>query len=202
MSPAKKVTNLVKLALHMSQSVIAATFPSKRRPKAMTETAKVKTKTETRILVMMGSLFFLKCSQSCLTKYCYQFFLKYLREIERNWSENTYFVVWVAPHIVKYLKPTQIYLTFFRLVASDCVPRWRQEATYLRFLHGFVQSSPQLILQCVIILRGVHIHSLEQTVEAVQLALKDNKASVLEYVINLISTKPIKWYWGLIQVRY
>lgn len=86
-------------------------------------------------------------------------------------------------------------------MASDCVPRWRQEAAYLRFIHGFVQSAPQLVLQSVIFLKGIHIHSLHHSMEAVQLALKDEeKGSVIEALVALTNDKPLRWYWGLIQV--
>ena len=88
----------------------------------------------------------------------------------------------------------------YRLVASDCVPRWRAEAEYLRFIHGFLQSAPQLLLQSVILLKGIHIHSLHEVVEAIQLAIEDQN-SIIDSITLLISTKPLRWYWGLIQVK-
>lgn len=86
-------------------------------------------------------------------------------------------------------------------MASDCAPRWHHEAAYLRFIHGFVQSAPQLVLQCVIVLKGVHIHSLHQTVEAIQSALKEENVSVIQALLALTAEKPLRWFWGLIQVH-
>ena len=93
---------------------------------------------------------------------------------------------------------------FSRIVASDCVPRWKPEAEYLRFIHGFVQSAPQLLLQSVILLKGIHIHSLHDVIEAIQLSLRTSEegGSVIGAVTSLISTKPLRWYWGLIQVSF
>jgi len=91
------------------------------------------------------------------------------------------------------------FYTAFMLVASDCVPRWRAEAEYLRFIHGFLQSAPQLLLQSVILLKGIHIHSLHEVVEAIQLSIEDQN-SIIESITLLISTKPLRWYWGLIQL--
>ena len=80
------------------------------------------------------------------------------------------------------------------------MPRWRAEAEYLRFIHGFLQSAPQLLLQSVILLKGIHIHSLHEVVEAIQLAIEDQN-SIIDSITLLISTKPLRWYWGLIQVK-
>ena len=87
-------------------------------------------------------------------------------------------------------------------MASGCLRKWRLEAAYLRFIHGFVQSAPQLILQSVIFLKGIHIHSLKQTVEAVQRVLQgqDQNLSMADALSYLTQDKPLRWYWGLIQV--
>jgi len=94
------------------------------------------------------------------------------------------------------------FYTAFMIVASDCIPKWKPEAEYLRFIHGFVQSAPQLLLQSIIMLKGVHIHSLHDTIETVQVSLKSGEG--LESIISAISAltldKPLRWYWGLIQV--
>ena len=74
------------------------------------------------------------------------------------------------------------------------------EAEYLRFIHGFLQSAPQLVLQSVILLKGIHIHSLHQTVEAIQKALADEDMTLVQAFTFLTQDRPIKWYWGLIQV--
>lgn len=90
-------------------------------------------------------------------------------------------------------------------MASGCYRRWRVEAAYLRFIHGYLQSVPQLLLQSVIVFKGVHIHSLHHTVEAIQRALLDDgqeggSLSVMDALSQLIQDKPLRWYWGLIQV--
>ena len=103
-----------------------------------------------------------------------------------------------------------VFFTYFRIVASGCFRRWRREAAYLRFIHGFLQSAPQLILQSVIVLKGVHIHSLHQIVEAVQKALQsgsgdgesDGGVTVFESLSYLTQDKPLRWYWGLIQAGF
>ena len=89
-----------------------------------------------------------------------------------------------------------------RIVASDCIPKWKPEAEYLRFIHGFVQSAPQLLLQSIILLKGVHIHSLHDTIETVQVSLKSGEGldSTISAISALTSDKPLRWYWGLIQV--
>ena len=87
-------------------------------------------------------------------------------------------------------------------MASDCLPKWKPEAEYLRFIHGFVQSAPQLLLQSIILLKGVHIHSLHDTIETVQVSLKSGEGldSTITAISALTSDKPLRWYWGLIQV--
>ena len=91
-------------------------------------------------------------------------------------------------------------------MASGCFRRWRRESAYLRFIHGFLQSAPQLILQSVIVLKGIHIHSLHQTVDAIQKALQsggnteEGGITVLDSLSYLMQDKPLRWYWGLIQV--
>lgn len=86
-------------------------------------------------------------------------------------------------------------------MASGCYRRWRVEAAYLRFIHGYLQSVPQLLLQSVIVFKGVHIHSLHHTIEAVQRALHaEDGSNVMDALSQLIQGKPLRWYWGLIQV--
>jgi len=94
------------------------------------------------------------------------------------------------------------FYTAFMIVASDCLPKWKPEAEYLRFIHGFVQSAPQLLLQSIILLKGVHIHSLHDTIETVQVSLKSGEGfdSTISAISALTSDKPLRWYWGLIQI--
>ena len=99
-----------------------------------------------------------------------------------------------------HLTLTFIFIFDYRLIASDCKRKWRMEAEYLRFIHGFLQSAPQLVLQSVILLKGIHIHSLHQTVEAIQKALADEDMTLVQAFTFLTQDRPIKWYWGLIQV--
>ncbi len=85
----------------------------------------------------------------------------------------------------------------FRLIGSDCVPRWKRESNYLRFIHGFVQSASQLVFQTVIILKGVHIHSLQQLVQVVQDVWSKPEVeagSVTEAVSSFLQDKPLAWY--------
>jgi hypothetical protein len=51
-----------------------------------------------------------------------------------------------------------------RLIGADCQPRWKAEAHYLRAVQGFLQSGPQVVLQLVLLLKGVIIHSLRDTI--------------------------------------
>ena len=85
-------------------------------------------------------------------------------------------------------------------MASGCFRRYRHEAAYLRFIQGFMQSAPQLILQSTILLKGIHIHSLHQTVEAIQKALLQEDLSIVDAITYLTENKPLRWYWGLLQV--
>ena len=74
------------------------------------------------------------------------------------------------------------------------------EAEYLRFIHGFLQSAPQLLLQSVILFKGIHIHSLHQTMEAIQKAVADENMTLVQAFTFLTQDRPVRWYWGLLQV--
>ncbi len=51
------------------------------------------------------------------------------------------------------------------MVGSGCHSRWAEECAYLRAIEGFLQAAPQLVLQMVVISRGVLIHSLRDTMK-------------------------------------
>jgi hypothetical protein len=107
-----------------------------------------------------------------------------------------------------YFKQNQTILIsnfFFRIIGADCQTRkgrWHKESAYLRCLQGFFQSAPQLILQSVILTKGILIHSLRELIDNVHIYLaspvQDQAFSTLLEVT--FSEKPLKWFWGLIQV--
>ena len=80
-----------------------------------------------------------------------------------------------------------------RLSIGRFRPAWRHLSVYLRSIHGFFQSSPQLVLQLVILAKGIRIHSLAQTIEQLE---EHGGEGFLDY----LAAKPWRWYWGLIQV--
>jgi hypothetical protein len=107
-----------------------------------------------------------------------------------------------------YFKQNQTILIsnfFFRIIGADCQTRkgrWHKESAYLRCLQGFFQSAPQLILQSVILTKGILIHSLRELIDNVHIYLaspvQDQAFSTLLEVT--FSEKPLKWFWGLIQI--
>lgn len=60
-----------------------------------------------------------------------------------------------------------VFPPFPRLIGSHCQPRWLPEASYLRAVQGFLQSGPQLVLQTVVVAKGVVIHSLRDVLKQV-----------------------------------
>ena len=86
-------------------------------------------------------------------------------------------------------------MLFFRICCARFRPKWRQLSVYLRSIQGFLQSAPQLVLQVIILAKGVHIHSLEQAVSVLSGSGYD-----LQALADYMAAKPLKWYWGLIQV--
>ena len=71
--------------------------------------------------------------------------------------------------IVLYLLPNHpCTCTFdYRMIGSGCHSRWAEECAYLRAIEGFLQAGPQLVLQLVIVFKGVLIHSLRDTMQMV-----------------------------------
>ena len=93
----------------------------------------------------------------------------------------------------------------FRIIGADCQSRkgrWHKESTYLRCIQGFFQAAPQLILQSVIITKGILIHSLREVFENVQIYLITpvQEQSLIDILAISMSEKPLKWFWGLIQI--
>ncbi|XP_040569183.1 uncharacterized protein [Lepeophtheirus salmonis] len=77
------------------------------------------------------------------------------------------------------------------MAGSQWQPRWKKEGDYLRWIQGLTQSGPQLLLQTVIVLRGVLIHSFAEVMH--KLLQGDDDFSYLR-------EKDPRWFWGLIQV--
>ena len=71
----------------------------------------------------------------------------------------------------------------------------KQLSVYLRSLQGFLQAAPQLVLQLVILFKGVYIHSLHNSIEVFIESEYD-----FQVLKEYMSHKPLGWYWGLIQV--
>ena len=62
-------------------------------------------------------------------------------------------------------------LYYCRIIGADCQTskgHWHKESSYLRFIQGFFQAAPQLVLQSVILTKGIMIHSLRELVDIVQ----------------------------------
>ena len=99
------------------------------------------------------------------------------------------------------------------MIGSGCHSRWAEECAYLRAVEGFLQSGPQLVLQLVIVFKGVLIHSLRDTMKMVledgvwdwdffrgKRARHPNARTASLMLIPPPADKPARWYWGLIQV--
>jgi len=69
----------------------------------------------------------------------------------------------------------------------------KREAMYLRSLEGFVSAAAQLILNLVVLGRGVLIHSLAQGIHYLITSDEEQRTKFDE------EYRPLKWYWGLIQ---
>ena len=76
-------------------------------------------------------------------------------------------------------------------------PAWRHLSAYLRSIHGFFQSGPQLVLQLVILAKDVRIHSLDDVVAHVS---EHGFTLDVDVWSEFLADKPARWYWGLIQV--
>ena len=105
------------------------------------------------------------------------------------------------------LRPLQkkLILLYSRIIGADCQPNkgnWHKESTYLRFIQGFFQSAPQLIIQAVIMTKGILIHSLRELVDNVQVFLASPvQDQTLANILDItISGKTLRWFWGLIQL--
>ncbi len=124
--------------------------------------------------------------------------------MSHTYRNNNYIhsATWIISNRIKKLE----ILTFFiRIIGADCQTRkgrWHKESAYLRCLQGFFQSAPQLILQSVILTKGILIHSLRELIDNVHIYLaspvQDQAFSTLLEVT--FSEKPLKWFWGLIQI--
>lgn len=84
--------------------------------------------------------------------------------------------------------------TVIMLALGSCHTPCKREAMYLRSLEGFVAAGGQLILNLVVLGRGVLIHSLAQTVHFLTTPDEEQREQFRQ------SNRPIRWYWGLIQV--
>lgn len=69
-----------------------------------------------------------------------------------------------------------------------------REAMYLRSLEGFLTAAGQLILQLVVLGRGVLIHSLASLVNHLITGNQEHPGQ------HFLADKPLRWYWGLIQL--
>lgn len=87
--------------------------------------------------------------------------------------------------------------TIIRIGGSRCHPRWHHHAIYLRCTQGFLQSAPQLVLQTLILFKGIHITSLGEVIRELRTQPSFDFNAVWNQVI--VAEHPIKWYWGLIQ---
>ena len=83
-----------------------------------------------------------------------------------------------------------------RLSVGRFRPAWRHLSSYLRSIHGFFQSGPQLVLQLVILAKDVRIHSLDEVVTHVW----EHGFTSMDVWSDFLADKPARWYWGLIQV--
>lgn len=71
-------------------------------------------------------------------------------------------------------------------------------AIYLRCIEGFMEAAPQLVLQTVILLKGVHIHSLRDLIEAVRQSPPSGFDAAAQ-LAPFLASRTWRWYWGLIQ---
>jgi len=69
----------------------------------------------------------------------------------------------------------------------------KREAMYLRSLEGFVSAAAQLVLNLIVLGRGVLIHSLAQSIHYL-ITPDQEQRSKFE-----AEERPLRWYWGLIQ---
>jgi len=88
--------------------------------------------------------------------------------------------------------------TVTKIGGARCCQRWHHHAIYLRCIQGFLQAAPQLVLQTLILFKGIHIHSLSEVVQLLR-AQPTFDFNVLWNEV-VVAEHSLKWYWGLIQV--